>query len=126
MRQQEQTLDDLRVQVCVVTFDAGPLAMSYVRETRLTWPLLIDIDRSLYQAYGMTRGTWWKLFGPAAIGVYLKLLLRGRRLKRPGSDVHQLAGDVLIDSAGIVRFHYVGSGPADRPAIAELLRTIRS
>lgn len=109
------------MKVCVVTFDAGPLAMSYVRETRLAWPLLVDHDRRLYEAYGMERGSWWNLYGPPAIGAYSKLLWRGRRLERRGSDVHQLGGDVLIDPRGIVRVHHVGVGPADRPEISTLL-----
>jgi len=110
----------------VVTFDAGPLAMAYVRDTQLSWPLLIDHDRTLYQAYGMHQGTWWNLYGPPAVGIYLKLLRRGRRLKRPGSDIHQLGGDVLIDPDGIVKIHYVGVGPADRPEISVLLEPIGS
>ena len=107
--------------MCVVTFDAGPLAMAYVRDSQLSWPLLVDTHRTLYQAYGMQQGTWWNLYGPPAIGVYLKLLWRGRRLQRPGSDVHQLGGDVLIDPDGVVKIHYVGVGPADRPEISTLL-----
>ena len=95
--------------------------MAYVRDSQLPWPLLVDTRRTLYQAYGMYQGNWWNLYGPPAIGIYLKLLWRGRRLKRPGSDVHQLGGDVLIDPDGIVKIHYVGVGPADRPEISTLL-----
>ncbi len=74
LRHHEQTLRELDVEVCVVTFDAGPLAIGYVREMQLEWPLLIDTTRSLYQAYRMDRGNWWQIFGPAAMGSYLKLL----------------------------------------------------
>jgi hypothetical protein len=125
LRQHEQQLIEQRVDVCVVTFDAGPMAMAYVDSTNLSWPLLVDQDRSLYEAYGMNRGTWWNIYGPPAIGIYLRLLLRGRALKPPGSDVHQLGGDVLIDPKGLVRAHYVGVGPADRPAISTLLQPLR-
>jgi hypothetical protein len=31
---------------------------------------------------------------------------------------------VLIDPAGVVRVHHVGSGPADRPSIESLLRVL--
>jgi hypothetical protein len=126
LRQHEQQLTDAGVQVCVVTFDAGPLAMAYVRETQLKWPLLVDHERTLYKAYGMQRGSWWNVAGPASIRVYLKLIGRGRRLKRPGSDVRQLGGDVLIDPDGIVRIHHVGSGPADRPDVSELMQSVEN
>ncbi len=121
MRQLEQRLVERGVDVCVVTFDAGPMAEAYVRETELAWPLLVDSDRSLYRGYGMERGSTWNIYGPAAIRVYLRLLLRGRSLKGPGTDVHQLGGNVLIDPSGIVRFHHVSKGPADRPAVSTLL-----
>lgn len=125
MRQHEPQLRDLDVQTCVVTFDADPLAMAYVREAQLEWPLLIDRDRTLYQAYGMLRASRWQIYGPASIWVYVKLLASGRRLQMPGSDIYQRGGDVLIDPQGIVRLHHVGSGPADRPAVAKLLAVIR-
>ena len=112
------------MRVAVVTFEVGPLAMAYVRQTGLSWPLLVDSERSLYHAYGMERGRWWDLAGPAAWWAYLKLFARGRRLRAPGSDVKQLGGDVLIDPEGVVRFHHIGSGPADRPAVKDLLKPV--
>ena len=125
MRQYEQMFETLGLSICVVTFDSKPVAQAYVRETNLVWPLLIDSGRSLYHAYGMGWGSAWQIYGPAAIWNYVKLLARGRRLRRPGSDVHQLGGDVLIDPSGIVRLHYVGAGPHDRPRIADLIAAIR-
>jgi hypothetical protein len=100
------------------------MATSYVRQTRLDWPLLVDRGRALYRAYGMLRGRRRDIYGPAALWAYLKLLARGRRLRVPGSDVRQLGGDVLIDPGGIVRIHHVGSGPADRPSVASLLKPV--
>ena len=96
-----------------------------MRQTRWPWPLLVDRERTLYRAYGMTRGRAWDLYGPPAIWTYLKLLAKGRRLRRPGSDVTQLGGDVLVDPQGVVRLHYVGSGPADRPPMDQLLEVVR-
>lgn len=101
------------------------MAMSYVRDTGLTWPLLVDESRLLYAAYGMDRGGWWDIFGPQSWWAYCKLLFRGRRLQRSGSDVRQLGGDVLVDPQGKVRVHHVGSGPADRPSVTSLLDAVR-
>ncbi len=111
--------------VVVVTFQPGPIDLAYVRQTSLTWPLLIDADRSLYTVYGMERGRWWNLVGPAAMWAYTKLMLRGRMPRAPSGDPKQLGGDVLIDPKGIVRLHHVGNGPADRPSIATLLDAVR-
>ncbi len=109
----------------VVTFQGGPLAENYVRDTGLDWPLLIDKSRSLYRAYGMERGGLWHIWGPPAWWAYMKLLARGRRLRRITGDVFQLGGDVLIAPDGTIRVHHVGAGPADRPTVAELLAVVR-
>jgi alkyl hydroperoxide reductase subunit AhpC len=124
LRQAESELQRHDAAVAVVTFEAGPLAMAYVRETHLTWPLLVDADRRLYRAYGMERGSTWNVMGPASVWAYTKLMARGRMPKKPQGDPCQLGGDVIVDPAGVVRLHHVGSGPADRPSVAELLRVM--
>ena len=115
----------LDVEVVAVTFQSGPIVESYVRDTGLDWPMLIDSELELYRAYGINRGHWWNIFGPPAWWPSLKLLIRGRRLRRPSGDVRRLGGDVLVDPQGIVRLHHVGDSPGDRPSIQALLETVR-
>lgn len=124
MQQHQDRLDELRIDVAVVTFQGGPLVEAYVRETGCPWPILIDESRELYTAYGMERGRWWEIWGLGSWWAYLKLLLRGRRLHKPAGDVRQLGGDVLIDPEGTVRLHHVGRGPADRPPVESILRRV--
>jgi hypothetical protein len=125
LRQQESELSRLDVRVVIITFQGGPLADNYVRDTGLDWPILIDVSRSLYRAYGMERGRLWHIWGPPAWWVYMKLLVRGRRLRKISGDVFQLGGDVLIAPDATIRVHHVGNGPADRPSVAELLAAVR-
>jgi peroxiredoxin len=126
LRQHEQTLRQREIEVCVVTFDAGPMAEAYVRETALPWPLLRDETRQLYRSYQMDRADWWAIYGPASIWHYLRLLFQGRRLQRPGSDWRQLGGDVLIDPTGVIRLHFVSSSPHDRPTIESILAVMEA
>lgn len=108
----------------MVTFENDFFARSYVAETHLAWPLLIDTNRDVYRGYGMLAASFRDVWGPKTWLVYLKALLRGEKLRHSAGDVYQRGGDVLIDPAGIVRLHHVGSGPADRPAVATVLRTL--
>ena len=126
MRRHGDEIKRLGLAIVVVTFEARERAEEYVRETGLSWPLLIDRKRALYSAYGMWRGRGWAIYGPASWWVYIKLLARGRRLHRPTGDIHQLGGDVLVDPAGRVALHHVGKGPADRPSVAFLFERISS
>ena len=112
------------MKVAVVTFEAGFLARAYVEDTGIEWPLLIDETREVYRFYGMLHASAWDVWGPRTWLAYLKEILRGRFPKRSEGDVSQRGGDVLIDPEGVVRFHHVGRGPADRPAPEAILRVI--
>ena len=125
MREHEDEIDALGIKVLVITFEAGPLALAYVKESDIRWPLLVDESRALYAAYGMQHGKWRDILGWSSWWAYAKLLLRGRRMHRSSGDLQQLGGDVLIDPAGVVRLHHIGTGPADRPSVSSLLDVAR-
>lgn len=128
MQQHERTFQELDTRIVVVTFERGPLARGYVRETGLGWPILVDETRALYRGYGMLHGRTWDIWGPRTWWAYAKELFRGRvpRSTGVGSDTSQLGGNVLVDPSGRVTFLHVGSGPADRPSIDALVAARRA
>ena len=126
MRDREEEFRRRKVRIVVVTFENDFLARIYVEETGLSWPLLVDDTRETYRAYGMLSASFWDLWGPRTWWVYLKEILKGKRLKKSEGDISQRGGDVLIDPAGIVALHHVGAGPADRPAVKSILKRIPS
>jgi len=125
LRQQQTDLAALDVRVLVVTFESASSARTYLGDTDLPWPLLLDDDRRLYRAYGMERGRWWQIYGPRTLWTYFRLIREGRRLETSGGDPHQLGGDVLIDPEGVVRLQYVSANPADRPSVGRLISVVR-
>ncbi len=114
------------MKIVVVTFEAGFLARRYVEDTSLSWPLLVDDTREAYGSYGMLSASFWEVWGPKTWWAYLKEIVKGEKLAKSEGDVFQRGGDVLIDPCGTVRLHHVGAGPADRPAVKALLKTIDS
>lgn len=126
MREKEKILKESNIQVAVVTFEAGYFAKQYVKETGIDWPLLIDEKRELYKAYGMLEASFWDIWGPATWWVYFKELLAGHKLHKSSGDISQRGGDVLIAPDGIVRFHHIGSGPADRPSVESVLAHVQA
>ncbi len=112
------------MKIVVITFEQSFFARNYVENTKLRWPLLVDEKRELYRAYGMLRAGLLDLWGLSTWRAYLKEMIRGRLPRKPTGDVNQRGGDVLVDPAGIVRFHHVGKGPADRPPAAIILRLV--
>lgn len=124
LRQHESKLNELKIDVKIVTFDADFMAISYVNETKLQWPLLLDKSMQLYKAYGMEQGSWWSISNPLAIWKYVLLILKGRMPGKPGSNLRQMGGDVLIDPNKIVRLHYTSTDPHDRPAVEQILNIV--
>ena len=114
-------LNRLKVQTLVVTFEGREAAREYLDETGLVWPLLVDTDRRLYGAYHMQKARLRHLGGFATMRAYAREALQGRFPRMPRADTVQQGGNVLIDPEGVVRFHHVGSGPADRPTVAAVL-----
>ena len=107
-----------------VTFQPAEMARAYVEETGWPWPLLIDVERTLYTAYAIPRGGYWAIWRPASWWGVLKLILKGRRLRPPAGDVYQLGGDLLIDPDGTTRWHHVTRTPVDRPTVDSILELV--
>ena len=125
MRQHEKELRGQSVNIVVVTFEAAFLARSYKEETKISWPILVDADRKLYNSYDMLSAGFWDIWGPKTWWAYLKEICKGRLPRKSTGDVSQRGGDVLIDPTGVVRLHHVGEGPADRPTIDSILFIIK-
>jgi len=98
----------------------------YVDEMKLPWPLLLDEELELYKAYGFERVTLAKLLGPITTLKYVWLMLSGHRPGRPGKDIRQMGGNVLIDPDGVVRMHHQCVTPHDRPGVQEILRQVNA
>jgi peroxiredoxin len=126
LREREVEFKQWNLKVVVVTFAHDFLARSYVEDTALNWPLLIDSDRHVYSSYGMLTASFWDIWGLKTWIVYARELLKGKKLEKSEDDIYQRGGDVLIDPAGIVRLHHIGSGPADRPSVEEILKTVNA
>jgi AhpC/TSA antioxidant enzyme len=122
LREYEDEFIKRNVKVVVVTFENDFFAQSYVAETRLAWPLLVDDCRDTYRNYGMLSASFWDVWGPRTWWAYLRALLKGQTLQKSKGDIFQRGGDVLIDPAGIVRLHHIGEGPADRPPVEVILK----
>jgi peroxiredoxin len=125
LRDHEEEFSKQNVKIVVVTFEDSLLSRSYVEETSLTWPLIIDENRELYRSYGMLSASFWNIWGPKTWLVYLKEIIKGQKLKKSKADVMQRGGDVLIDPNGIVQMYYAGEGPADRPSVEMILKIIK-
>lgn len=114
----------LDTDVLIVSFGLEWQARVWLRETGVSFPLLLDQDRRVYQAYGLARSAL-RAWAPRVIWYYARQFAAGRRLHRIEGDPHQLGGDFIVDRAGTVRFAHPERDPVDRPQAADLLDVLR-
>jgi len=89
--------------------------------------MLADPERRAYKAFSLKRLSLFRVFSPAALKLYWKLLRGGIKPEHyEGDDIYQSGGDFLIDRNGNILFAHRSQDPADRPATAKLLQAIDS
>ena len=107
--------------VIAVSFESRDRLFQLSRQMQLPFPLLSDPERDVYRAYGLQSGKLSRMFGPATVAAYVKLLAKGRWYHFSRSDLRQLGGDFVIDATGIVRYEYRSTATHDRPPVDRLL-----
>ena len=95
----------------------------------LPWPVLVDLDRVAYRAWGLRRASFRTVWlDPRVWARYGRLLLGGHRLRRLGSDTLQLGGDFVLDADGVVtwaRPQHADDRPPVGVLLTELERAVR-
>ena len=93
---------------------------------RAPFPCLADPQRAGYKAFGLRRGSWWKVIGPAAIARGMQAARKGHHIERAIGDVMQLPGTFIIDRDGTVRYAKYARHSGDHPQTSELVQALRS
>jgi len=124
LRQHQDQLRQLQTEVLVISFGTDYWAQVWLQETKSPFPLLLDRERNTYRAYGLERSLLrsWNL---PTIGLYVRLLLSGRKWRGIQGDSAQLGGDFIVDTNGIVRLAYRSHDPTDRPSVADVLTRLQ-
>jgi len=87
--------------------------------------MLADPNRVAYRAFALGRLSWFRVFSPATLKLYWRLLRQGKKREDYGKDdIYQSGGDFLLDRDGNVLFTHRSRDPADRPAVTKLLDII--
>ena len=110
--------------VAVVTFATTERLSAYATQLGVPFPLLSDPERRLYALVGAQRGSRLQIWSVGTLRMYAGLLLRGRRLRRPTEDVHQLGADLVVGRDGRVRYVALPLSPDARPPISELIAAL--
>jgi len=113
--------------VALIIFTDARNLTAYTKRNEFPFPVLVDPDRSTYRAFGLGRGTVWRVWGIKAAMRYLQILVTNglSGLRRPTEDTLQLGGDFIISSDGTLAYGFWGDGPDDRPSVDQLVDAVR-
>ena len=112
------------IQVAVVTFTDPARLDAYREHLGVSFPVVTDVNRSLYHALGLERGTRRQVWSVGTLKLYLRLLRRGRRLQAAHEDTRQLGADLVVDGAGRIVRIFRPATPDARPGVDELVAAL--
>lgn len=109
----------------VVTFTDDPRRLAaYRTHLQLDFPVLADVDRSLYNLLGAGRGSTRQVWSPGTLAMYARLLRRGRRLRPATEDTRQLGADAVIDCDGRLTKLWLPASPDARPTMSDIVEVV--
>jgi alkyl hydroperoxide reductase subunit AhpC len=113
----------LNTDIVTVSFGIEYWARMWLQETQSPYPFLVDPERNAYHAYGL-QSSVIRSWMPQNLWFYAKATLQGREKFGKRGDPHQLGGDFIVDSQGIVRLAHPSKEPTDRPSVEKLLQVL--
>lgn len=112
-------------EVAVVTMGLPKDADWLRSKLRLPFVCLSDPQQQAYRAYGIPRGGFSKVSGPAIWRSGLRAMLRGG-IGVPKGDLRQLHGTAVIAPSGTLRYIHRPKNSADQPSTEEILAVLAS
>jgi peroxiredoxin len=120
----QQEFEALNTNVVTVSFGMDYWAKMWLQETQSPFPFLIDPERDAYHAFGL-QSSIVRSWMPQNLWFYAKATLQGREKFGKRGDPHQLGGDFIVDSQGIVRLAHPSKDPTDRPSVEGMLQLLK-
>ena len=109
----------------MISFAEPEKLVGYQEQHRWPFAIFADPRREAYRAFALKRLSWFRVFSPATLKLYLRLWREGRSRRDYGKeDIYQGGGDFLVDRAGNIFYAHRSEEPADRPSVRKLLDEI--
>ena len=113
-------------EVVVITPADSVGAARFARRLHLPFPVLADLRRRSFAAYGLYEATWAEVLRPEVLTRAVRELVRGNTsiLSPAQSSFTQLGGLFVVDTAGIVRFGHVATPIFNYPTLEAWLAVL--
>ena len=102
----------------------GAEALALEQELELSFPVFADPTGTLYRELDIPHGSWWQVTLGPMLRQPIKAIQRMRDVRRPGKDVKQLGGVVLLSATMETLYRYVQRDSGDLPGDDEVLAAV--
>jgi hypothetical protein len=85
---------------------------------------LVDSEETAYALYGLGKGSFLQLFGPAVFAAGARAAAQGHKQGQTTGSGSMLPGTFIVNQAGIIRYAYYSEHAGDHPPIDALLKTV--
>ncbi|MGF1506512.1 MAG: AhpC/TSA family protein [Chloroflexi bacterium] len=117
---QRDRLAATNTRVLAISFSkSAEYGQRWLEETGADFPLVLDPERELYEAYQMKHsvsGSW----SLETLWFYIKRIFSGGEIHGIQGDPNQLGGDVIVAPDGTITLHYPSDEAVDRPSVEML------
>jgi hypothetical protein len=124
LRREQGRFEAAGLGVVLVGMGTPAESEAFRRLLDVRFPLVCDPDRSLYELYGLRRGSVGQVASAGVLLRSVRALLQGHLPGMPQGDVLQLAGAFVVDRSGEVRFRHLSRDAADHPKVDDLLGAV--
>jgi peroxiredoxin len=125
LRDDRERFEAAGANVVLIGLGAPDQAERFCVRWRLPFDCLVSPDRKAHRAYGLRRGSFNQLAGPAVWLPWLRNQVTGKPQGAFGQgDPAQLPGTFVVDTGGIVRYAHVGRRSSDNPSNDEVLAAV--
>lgn len=126
MRDDRERFEASGANVVLIGLGRPDQAGWFREQWELPFEIVVSPDRTAHKAFGLRRGTYNQITGPAVWMPWIKNQLSGKPQKAWGGmgDVAQLPGTFVVDTSGIVRYAHRGRRSNDFPENGEVLAAV--
>lgn len=128
LQEHEKLVEDANGRIIVMTFGVREGALKWLEDTKCPYPMLLDTERKVYDLMGLGKSVL-KTWSIAAMTYYAERIVEGRTIPSPygvPDDVHQMGGNLLLDSKGDVAHIHCSKSSNDRPSLDLILNILKN
>ncbi len=127
MCRDKKSFEKAGAQVVLVGMGTPSQSSEFAAKFNVLYPIVSDPQKKLYHTFGLKQMETLRFFSPKVALKGVAAVFGGHGIGIPRGDVRQLAGVLIINTAGQIVLRHCASNPADHPdsktILAALLQT---